>query len=121
MNTLKNKVNLIGRLGANPEKQTFDSGTCLTKFSLATNESYKDKNGEWKEITQWHTINAWGKIAEVVSNKLSKGQKISLEGRIVYKTYETESGQKRQTTIIELKEFLLFKEVELINKTYTQN
>ena len=121
MNTLKNKVNLMGRLGANPETQTFDSGSCLTKFSLATNESYKDKNGEWKEITQWHTINAWGKIAEVISKKLSKGQKISLEGRIVYKTYETENGEKRQTTVIDLKEFLLLKEVELINKTHIQN
>ena len=121
MNTLKNKVNLMGRLGANPETQMFDSGSCLTKFSLATNESYKDKNGEWKEITQWHTINAWGKIAEVISKKLSKGQKISLEGRIVYKTYETENGEKRQTTVIDLKEFLLLKEVELINKTHIQN
>lgn len=56
MNTLRNKVSLIGRLGAQPEVVKFDSGRTLARFSLATNESYKNKEGEWQDVTQWHIM-----------------------------------------------------------------
>lgn len=107
MITLRNKVNLVGRLGAQPEIVTFDSGRTLARFSLATNESYKNKEGEWMENTQWHSITAWGRLAENVAKFLNKGQEIMLEGRIVQNTYETKDGEKRFGINIEMSEYLM--------------
>lgn len=107
MNALKNKVKLIGRLGVEPELVKFETGRTLARFTLATNENYKDKKGEWHELTQWHTINAWGKLADLVQKLLKKGQEIIVEGRLVNQSYETKSGEKRFTTIIEASEFLV--------------
>lgn len=120
MNALRNKVSLIGRLGANPEVVTFDSGKTLARFTLATNESYK-LNGVWQEQTQWHTINAWGKVAERIQQTLQKGQEIMLEGRLVNQNYENKSGEKRFSTLIELTEFLVLKTTnESINTKKTK-
>jgi single-strand DNA-binding protein len=107
MNTLRNKVSLIGRLGAQPEVTTFETGRTLARFTLATHENYKDKNGQWHENTQWHTVNAWGRIAERVKKALNKGQEVIVEGKLVHQSYETKTGEKRFTTIIEATEFLL--------------
>lgn len=107
MNTLRNKVSLIGRLGAQPEVVKFESGAMLAQFSIATNESFKDKNGEWQERAQWHEIKAWGKLGENVSKVLKKGQEVAIDGRIVNNEYETKNGEKRYSTSIEMKEFLL--------------
>jgi single-strand DNA-binding protein len=107
MNTLRNKVSLIGRLGAQPEVTTFETGRTLARFTLATNERFKDKDGNWQDNTQWHMINAWGKIAERVKKALNKGQEIILEGKLVNQSYETKSGEKRYSTVIEATEFLL--------------
>jgi single-strand DNA-binding protein len=107
MNTLRNKVSLIGRLGAQPEVTTFDTGRMLARFTMATNERFKDKEGNWQDNTQWHTINAWGKIAERVKKALNRGQEIILEGKLVHQTYETKTGEKRYGTVIEATEFLL--------------
>jgi single-strand DNA-binding protein len=108
MNALKNKVSLIGRLGANPEVVTFETGKTLARFTVATNESYK-LNGVWQEQTQWHTINAWGKVAERMQKTLQKGQEIVLEGRLVNQNYETKNGEKRFVTFVEATEFLVLK------------
>jgi single-strand DNA-binding protein len=121
MNALRNKVNLIGRLGADPELVTFETGKILTRFTLATKEDFKDKSGEWQNNTQWYNINAWGKTAERVKKSLSKGNEIILEGRIVNQTYETKTGEKRYSTIVEVSDFLLLsqkteKEVVQTNK-----
>ncbi len=129
MNTLRNKVNLIGRIGKNPEIQTVGTTKdyALTRFPLATNESYKDKNGQWHENTQWHNLMAWGKTAERITKLIQKGQEIMIEGRIVNKMYEKD-GEKRYTTDIEVTDFLLlspknidkeeeFIEVEKIQKS----
>lgn len=107
MNTLRNKVSLIGRLGAQPEIVTFDSGRTLARFSLATNENYKNKEGEWQENTQWHNITAWGKTADLVARLLNKGQEVLVEGRIVNNSYETKEGEKRYGTSIEVSDFLM--------------
>ena len=107
MNTLRNKVSLIGRLGAQPEVVTLDSGVKFARFSIATNESYKGKDGAWKENTQWHNLKAWGKTAELVSRLLDKGQEIVIEGKIVNENYETKKGEKRYSTSIEVNEFLM--------------
>jgi single-strand DNA-binding protein len=107
MNTLRNKVSLIGRLGTQPEVTSFETGRSLAKFTIATNESYKDKNGQWQENTQWHTINAWGKLADRIEKVLKKGQEVIVEGKLIHQNYETKSGEKRFSTIIEASEFLL--------------
>ena len=107
MNALKNKASLIGRLGVQPEVVNLDSGKKLARFTLATNENYKNKNGEWQSITQWHTINAWGKLAELVQKLLTKGQEIVVEGKLVNQSYENKNGEKRYTTIVEASEFLV--------------
>lgn len=107
MNTLRNKVSLIGRLGAQPEVMTFESGRKMARFTLATNESYKNKEGEWQENTQWHIITAWGKTAELVGKLLNKGNEIVVDGKLITNTYETKEGEKRYGTSIELNEFLL--------------
>jgi len=116
MNTLRNKVSLIGRLGAQPEVTTFESGKTLARFTMATNEGYKDKDGQWHENTQWHTVNAWGRIAERVKKALNKGQEVIVEGKLVHQNYETKEGEKRYGTVIEATEFLL-----LTPKTETAN
>lgn len=108
MNTLRNKVSLIGRIGQNIEMQKVGASKdySLVKVPLATNESYKDKNGQWQDNTQWHNLVIWGKTAERMSNTITKGQEIMIEGRLVNKQYEKD-GEKRYSTDIEVTDFLL--------------
>ncbi len=107
MNNLKNKVNLIGRLGVKPEIMMFETGRKLARFSLATNDRYKDKNGEWREDVQWHNVNVWGKAADRVEKLLDKGQEILLDGKISYQSYENNQGETRYSTVIEGIDFVL--------------
>ena len=86
---------------------TFDTGRKLARFSMATNDRYKDKNGEWQEEVQWHNITVWGKIAERAERVLDKGQEILLEGKISYQSFETKEGEKRYSTVIEGSDFIL--------------
>lgn len=117
MSTLKNKVSLIGRIGAKPEEQVFQSGVKKTRISLATNESYKDKKGEWVENTQWHNIIAWGNQVDRVIRSLDKGTEVIVEGRLVNRSYEdSKSGERRFITEIELNDFLIVnKKVEAVS------
>ena len=106
MNTLRNKVSLIGRLGQEPTLQTVGNGFQLVKFPLATNESYKDKAGKWVDNTQWHNVVVWGKTAERIAKIAAKGQEIMLEGKIVTRSYD-KAGEKRYATDIEMSDFLI--------------
>ena len=106
MNALRNKVSLIGRLGAKPEFVKFDNGTSLARFSVATSESYKNKEGEWVESTQWHNVKSWGKTADLVEKLLDKGIELALDGKLVNSSYEDKNGDMRYSTDIELKDFL---------------
>ncbi len=106
MNTLRNKVSLIGRLGQDPTLQTVGNGFQVAKVSLATSENYKDKTGKWVDNTQWHNLVAWGKTAERFAKLATKGQEIMMEGRIVNRSYEKD-GEKRYVTDIEINDFLL--------------
>jgi single-strand DNA-binding protein len=106
MNTLRNKVSLIGRLGQEPIMQTVGNNYQLVKFSIATNENYKDKTGKWVDNTQWHNVVAWGKSAERIAKLATKGQEVMLEGRLVNRSYEKD-GEKRYATDIEMTDFLL--------------
>ncbi|WP_369048393.1 single-stranded DNA-binding protein [Tenacibaculum sp. UWU-22] len=107
MNALKNKVQLIGNLGNTPEIITLDSGKKLAKFSIATNESYKNTEGEKVTETQWHQVIAWNKTAEIIENYLQKGSEVALEGKITYRSYETKEGEKRYVTEIVCNELLM--------------
>lgn len=107
MSTLKNKVQLIGNVGNEPEITTLENGKKVAKFSIATNESYKDANGEKVQSTEWHNIIAWGKIAEIVENYVGKGKEIALEGKLTSRSYETRSGEKRYITEVVVDEILL--------------
>lgn len=107
MNTLRNKVQLIGNLGNDPEIITLDSGKKLAKFSLATNEHYKDKDGQKQTKTDWHNIVAWNKTAELIEQYLSKGKEIAIEGKLSTRSYEDKEGQKRYTTEVVVNELLM--------------
>jgi single-strand DNA-binding protein len=107
MNTLRNKVQLIGNLGANPEVVNLESGKKLAKFSIATNESYKNAQGEKVDDTQWHNVIAWGKTAEVVENFLTKGNEVAIEGKLVNRNYEDKEGNKRYVTEVVAGEILM--------------
>lgn len=106
MKSLKNSVHLIGRLGNDPEIKTFDSGTRMASFSLATNETYYNSSGEKVTDTQWHNIVVWGKKIEIVENYLSKGNEIALEGKLINRSYEKD-GEKKYITEINLNELLM--------------
>lgn len=107
MNALKNKVQLIGNLGQDPEIVTLESGSKLAKFTIATNDHYKNANGEKVEDTQWHNIVAWGKTAEIVESYLTKGKQVAVEGKLIHRTYETKEGEKRYFTEIKCNELLM--------------
>ncbi|WP_127022548.1 single-stranded DNA-binding protein [Flagellimonas beolgyonensis] len=107
MNSLKNKVQLIGNLGNDPEMVTMENGSKLAKFSLATNETYKNAEGEKVTDTQWHNIVAWGKIAEIAENFLAKGKEVVIEGKLMSRSYETKEGEKRYITEVKCNELLM--------------
>ena len=107
MSTLRNKVQLIGNLGNNPEIITLDSDKKLAKFSIATNESYKNANGEKVTDTQWHNIVAWNKTAEIIERYLQKGSEVAIEGKLTSRNYETKEGEKRYVTEIVCNELLM--------------
>jgi single-strand DNA-binding protein len=106
MNTLKNNVQLIGRLGKNPEVKTFESGKTLATFSVATNESYHNAKGEKIEETQWHNIVAWGKLADIAGKYLKKGSEVALQGKLIHRDYES-NGVKKYITEISATELMM--------------
>ncbi|MGA2813766.1 MAG: single-stranded DNA-binding protein [Candidatus Acidiferrum sp.] len=90
-----NKVILVGRLGRDPETRFTGGGQAVANFSVATDESYKDKNGERQKRTEWHKIVVWGKQAEIAQQYLKKGSLIFIEGRIQSREWQDKEGQKR--------------------------
>ncbi len=95
-----NKAILIGRLGKDPEVRYTPDGAMVTSFSLATDEQWKDKNGEKVQKTEWHNIVTFGKLAEICGNYLAKGLLVYIEGRIRTRSWEGKDGVKRYTTEI---------------------
>ncbi len=91
---------LIGRLGQDPEVRYTQSNTAVATLSVATNERYKDSNGEWQESTEWHRVVAWGRLAEICQQYLTKGSQVYIEGPIQTREWEDREGQKRYTTEI---------------------
>lgn len=98
---------LIGRLGAQPETKQLANGNAMARFSLATSESYKNDKGERVEETQWHSLVAWGKTAEIAGRFLTKGKEVAIEGKLVTRHYTDKDGNKRSTTEIVVNDLLL--------------
>ena len=107
MNTLRNKVQLIGNLGQDPEIINLESGKKLARFTLATNESYKNTNGEKITDTQWHQIVAWGKTADIIEKYVVKGKEVAIDGKLTTRTWEDKDGMKRYTTEVVCNELLM--------------
>jgi len=103
-----NKVILIGNLGKDPEVKYTPSGTPVAKFSLATNERFKDKSGEWQDRTEWHAIVAWQRLAEIVGEYVTKGSKVYVEGKLQTTSWEDkQSGEKKYRTEIVAQDLVL--------------
>ncbi|GAB1308612.1 single-stranded DNA-binding protein [Urechidicola sp. KH5] len=107
MNSIRNKVQLIGNLGNNPEIINMESGKKLARFSVATNENYKNAQGERVTNTEWHNIVAWNKTAEIVEKYLEKGSEIAIEGKLTSRSYDDKEGNKRYVTEVVCNELLL--------------
>lgn len=107
MNNLRNKVQLIGHLGADPEIKTFDSGKKKVKLSLATSENYKSATGEKIEQTQWHNLIVWGKTADIAEKYLHKGSELAIEGKLSYRSYDDKNGDKKYITEIIVNELMM--------------
>ncbi|MEQ1553411.1 MAG: single-stranded DNA-binding protein [Ferruginibacter sp.] len=107
MYALKNKVQLIGNLGNAPEVRNTESGKKLVRFSVATNEQYKNASGEKVTETQWHNLIAWGKIADIAEKFLVKGAEVAIEGKLVNRNYMDKEGNKKYITEIQVNELLM--------------
>ena len=107
MKAIRNKVQLIGNLGVQPELKTLESGKTVVNFSMATNEKFRNQEGVLMTDTQWHSIVAWGKTAEIVAQYVSKGQEIAIEGKLTHRTYTSPEGETRYKTEVLCTEVLL--------------
>jgi len=107
MNTLRNSVKLIGRMGQDPEVRNLDKGNKVASFSLATDDNYTDKDGNKQKQTQWHNITAWGKLAERAEKYLKKGMELAVEGHITYHNWEDKNGTKHTNCDIVISDFLM--------------
>ena len=107
MYALKNKVQLIGNLGNAPEVRNTETGKKLVRFSVATNEQYKNAKGERVTETQWHNLIAWGKVADIAEKFLAKGTEVAIEGKLVNRNYMDKEGNKKYITEIQVTELLM--------------
>jgi len=110
MSSLRNRVNLIGNLGQNPEMKSLDSGKKVTHFTLATTEEFKNAEGQKVKETTWHNIVAWNGLADLASRYLKKGGQVAVEGRIAYRNYEDKNGVAKSVTEIVIHDVLFLNE-----------
>ena len=107
MSNLANSVHLIGRLGQDPKSFEFENGNQKAQFSLATKEVYKNGKGDRIEETQWHNIVAWGKTAKLITDYLTKGKEIAIEGRLTNRSYDDKDGNKKYITEVVANQILI--------------
>ena len=107
MSTLRNKVQLIGNVGNDPEIRELETGKKLAKLTLATNETYKNDKGEKTTETQWHNIIAWGKTAETIEKFVGKGKEIAIQGKLTHRSYDDKNGDKKYFTEVVVSDLLL--------------
>ena len=99
-----NKITIIGNVGKDPETRTLENGTKVTSLTLATSETWKDKQGNKKEEVQWHSVQLWRGLAEVAEKYVKKGSKLLIEGKVTYRSYEDKEGNTKYITEIVGKE-----------------
>lgn len=116
-----NKVFLIGNLGRDPEIRHFEGGGMVTKFPIATNENYQDRNGEWQTRTEWHDIICWGRLAERAEKSLQKGNLIFIEGKITKRKWQDKEGNDRYSVEIVSNTFKLLERRETSDRGYENN
>jgi single-strand DNA-binding protein len=109
MNTLRNKVQLIGNLGQDPEIRKFDNGKAVARFSLATTDSYRDAEGKKITETQWHHLVAWGNLAKIVEKYLIKGSEVAVEGKLTHRSYDDKDGKKRYYTEVVMSDMVMLR------------
>ena len=97
----------MGNVGQEPTITNLESGKKVARFSIATNEHYKNNKGEKVQSTDWHTVVAWGKTAEIIENYVGKGKEIAIRGKLRTRTYTTDDGNQRYVTEVEANEILL--------------
>jgi len=107
MNAMKNKVQLIGHVGQDPEVKDLEGGKKVANLTLATNDYYINDKGEKVENTEWHRVAAWGKIAEIIEKYVVKGKEIVVEGKLTHRSYEDKDGTKRYVTEVVANDILL--------------
>lgn len=107
MNSIKNRVTLSGHLGQDPEVKNFDNGKTVTKFSLATNESYRNDKGETVTETHWHNLVLWNGLGKMAEKNLSKGKEVFVEGKLVTRQYTDKEGTKKYITEVVVSELLI--------------
>jgi len=109
MNSLRNRVQLIGNLGQDPEIKKTEKGKSVAKFTLATTESFRNSEGQKVEETTWHNLVAWNGLADVAGKYLKKGREVAVEGRISHRSYEDKEGVQKYFTEIVLSDILLLR------------
>lgn len=102
---ITNSILIIGNLGADPELRQTNAGTSVARFSVATTERYKNRDGDKVEETQWHTCIAWQKLAEIVAEYAKKGDKVAVRGPMQYRSYEDKQGNTRNVAEIKVQDF----------------
>ncbi|MGC4041045.1 MAG: single-stranded DNA-binding protein [Flavobacterium sp.] len=107
MYAMRNKVQLIGHVGQDPEIKTLDGGRKVANITIATNDYYTNDKGEKIEQTEWHRITAWGKVAEIIEKYVEKGREIAIEGKLTHRSYDDKEGNKRYITEVVANDILL--------------
>ncbi len=110
---IKNHVQLVGHLGANPEIKILENGTKLARFAVAINETYNTKKGEKVTNTQWHNVIAWGSLANIAERILLKGTHVTIDGKLMSRTFSDKQGNKRVTTEILANELLIINKINV--------
>ena len=107
MNALRNSVRLLGNLGEDPKVRKLEGGKTVANFSIATNEIYRDSNGNKQQETTWHRLVAWGKQAEIAENYLKKGSEVTIEGKLTNRSWEDKNGEKQYITEVVVNSLLI--------------
>jgi single-strand DNA-binding protein len=107
MNAMKNKVQLIGNVGNEPEVKTFGEGKKVANITIATNDYYINDKGDKVEQTEWHRVTAWGKVADIIEKYVTKGKEICIEGKLTHRSYDDKEGNKRYITEVVANDILL--------------
>ena len=105
---MKNRVQLIGRVGQDPEVKNLEGGKKVATITIATNDAYYKDNGDKVEQTEWHRVTAWGKTADIIEKYVTKGKEIAIEGKLTNRSWDDKEGNKRYTTEVIVSEVVMF-------------